>query len=1009
MGRPVQLLVTSSYFGLAVIGLLRPLIVLPEVIVSGKSAKELEAFLAHELIHVRRGDLWLGLLQVCARAVWWFYPVVSFACRISTREAERCCDEEVIGALQCDPKRYALSLLHVLELKRTLQPVPAFPGMKPVEVTTQRLERIMKLGQGCHRNTPRWCWAIMLLVSAAALPGAAFIAADEVPKQGVVGPAPQRTGSALPPRPWRPKHRPMIGTQLAPMTASSYQARQVLAALKKELSCNDRQALQAFGNLLILASPTGGESRPIQDRIHIWKGAVHVFATAEEHKRMAAAVEQMKKFGVTLVTVDIQVAVARDRVVDAVIKEWQLSPAQIGSAPRAATRFPDAAITPPRSAKAGITTTNELPAIYKVLSAARAEKVRSAIRADEQTEVLSHPRLFVQSGQTASISVGSRRPFVVGVKSVEGAAQPQVRVIDCGLQLRIRPTAQSGKNLTLECDIKRSDIEDVRTTTVRAAGFEQPVTLQVPRVQEVRFESTIESAFGKTVVIGGLPAAKRLGKRRQLLVLLTATRNKDLLSHGIKIKEATGKPMFGIGVNSDAGATGEVLAVTGARPKLPPAKVDSPLDTRVYPSVYNVADLVTTDLRRIMPPGHEEKTAGPPLHRAFDILVSAIEKGVAPASWKGDGGRGAVESFTTNLSLVVSQDRDTHEQVAEFLQAQREKLGLPKSPPKKQTASRPLPQKRQSSGVISIVYPVADLVVPTPNFSPETKHGKRADAGPVQLEFDRLISLIRATVRPNSWEEGGGRGKIAVFPSDLSIVVSNTPAVHAEVNSLLKQLGRLLDIQVTLETRAVQLPKTHMNFLRVRSKQGAATSITTAETAKLVAAIQGVPQATVLIAPKVTLFNAQEAWISLSPQGNPDASLRLQAVCAGDLQTVRISAALRGRGVSSKPKLVPLQLATGHTMMLSVTDDADAIWGRQERDKSVPILKQVPYVSKLFESPPPRPDFETFLLVTPKIIIPLDENREPRVWMATPRGIIIQEEEEELLGIDFDAPDPPKQ
>ena len=61
--------------------------------------------------------------------------------------AERCCDEEVIGALKCDPKRYALSLLQVLELKRTLQPVPAFPGMKPVEVTARRMERIMKLGQ----------------------------------------------------------------------------------------------------------------------------------------------------------------------------------------------------------------------------------------------------------------------------------------------------------------------------------------------------------------------------------------------------------------------------------------------------------------------------------------------------------------------------------------------------------------------------------------------------------------------------------------------------------------------------------------------------------------------------------------------------------------------------------------------------------------------------------------------------------------------------------------------
>ena len=37
----------------------------------------------------------------------------------------------------------------------------------------------MKLGQGCHKRTPRWYWAMMLLLAAAALPGVAFIAADE--------------------------------------------------------------------------------------------------------------------------------------------------------------------------------------------------------------------------------------------------------------------------------------------------------------------------------------------------------------------------------------------------------------------------------------------------------------------------------------------------------------------------------------------------------------------------------------------------------------------------------------------------------------------------------------------------------------------------------------------------------------------------------------------------------------------------------------------------------------
>ena len=50
--------------------------------------------------------------------------------------AERCVDEELIAELRCDPARYARTLLTVLELKQTLRPVPVFPGMKPVEITS---------------------------------------------------------------------------------------------------------------------------------------------------------------------------------------------------------------------------------------------------------------------------------------------------------------------------------------------------------------------------------------------------------------------------------------------------------------------------------------------------------------------------------------------------------------------------------------------------------------------------------------------------------------------------------------------------------------------------------------------------------------------------------------------------------------------------------------------------------------------------------------------------------
>ena len=214
----VQLLVTESRIGPAVVGLFRRTILLPAIVVDrlaapvgriklcadpavrGSDAVSTEQLaeqdegepcrngaeprpacdsllpiLAHELLHVRRGDLWVGLLQTLAQAVWWFHPLVWWVGRLTNREAERCCDEEVLAELKCDPAAYARSLLDVLELKSQLAPVPVFPGVRPVDVTSKRLERIMTLGQGSRRRTPWWCWLIALGTAALTLPGAAFV------------------------------------------------------------------------------------------------------------------------------------------------------------------------------------------------------------------------------------------------------------------------------------------------------------------------------------------------------------------------------------------------------------------------------------------------------------------------------------------------------------------------------------------------------------------------------------------------------------------------------------------------------------------------------------------------------------------------------------------------------------------------------------------------------------------------------------------------------------------
>ena len=187
--RRVRLLVTESLVGPAVVGFFRVTVLIPAVVADKLKGKSVEPILAHELLHIRRGDLWVGLLQTVAQAMWWFHPLVWWVGRVTTREAERCCDEEVLGELNCDPASYARALLDVLDLKSQLKPVPVFPGVRPVDVTSQRLERIMTLRQGCQRRSPWWCWLVALGAAALTLPGAAFVVVGEDVDPAVAGSA----------------------------------------------------------------------------------------------------------------------------------------------------------------------------------------------------------------------------------------------------------------------------------------------------------------------------------------------------------------------------------------------------------------------------------------------------------------------------------------------------------------------------------------------------------------------------------------------------------------------------------------------------------------------------------------------------------------------------------------------------------------------------------------------------------------------------------------------------
>jgi beta-lactamase regulating signal transducer with metallopeptidase domain/predicted esterase len=170
--RAIRVWVTRELLGPLTFGWVRPTIVLPEALAAHRSTDEMEPLLAHELVHVRRGDALVGLIQTVVQCLWWFHPLIWWVNRRIVFERERCCDEEVVAGLAFEPARYARGLLSVLELKRQLRWPAASPGARPFEITQQRLEHIMLRGGRFRAKTPHGYWLTLIVLALLLVPGA---------------------------------------------------------------------------------------------------------------------------------------------------------------------------------------------------------------------------------------------------------------------------------------------------------------------------------------------------------------------------------------------------------------------------------------------------------------------------------------------------------------------------------------------------------------------------------------------------------------------------------------------------------------------------------------------------------------------------------------------------------------------------------------------------------------------------------------------------------------------
>lgn len=151
---PIGLVVSGSVGAPAIVGWLRPRILLPADLASAMSGEQLRSVLFHELAHFRSLDIPVGWFFTVACALHWFNPAAHGAYRAWSRFREEAADEAAIGWMQQSTgDAYGETLLYVLRRTHARRaPSAALAIVESVQHLTKRITMIKQYSSKSPRR-----------------------------------------------------------------------------------------------------------------------------------------------------------------------------------------------------------------------------------------------------------------------------------------------------------------------------------------------------------------------------------------------------------------------------------------------------------------------------------------------------------------------------------------------------------------------------------------------------------------------------------------------------------------------------------------------------------------------------------------------------------------------------------------------------------------------------------------------------------------------------------------
>ncbi len=136
----------------------RPAILLPPGLAQSLAPEELRLALAHEMAHVRRGDLRLALAPALARALFFFHPLAWWASAEWGAACEEACDALALRATGASTAHYGRLLLRMASGETRAPALGLSPGYHGLR------RRLLGLAPGARESRPfaRWLLALAL-------------------------------------------------------------------------------------------------------------------------------------------------------------------------------------------------------------------------------------------------------------------------------------------------------------------------------------------------------------------------------------------------------------------------------------------------------------------------------------------------------------------------------------------------------------------------------------------------------------------------------------------------------------------------------------------------------------------------------------------------------------------------------------------------------------------------------------------------------------------------------